>query len=102
MLNGVESVHGGANANNNSRKSTSQTPSNNQHNTNNEFIQEEKHPSTDAPAFGAKKQSLAARGGGHMLNDIQSDPLQDEDIMKIDRLQLINASARYQLLSANQ
>jgi len=30
-----------------------------------------------------------------------SDPLQDEDIMKIDRLQLINASARYQLLSAN-
>ena len=37
-----------------------------------------------------------------MLNDIQSDPLQDEDIMKIDRLQLINASARYQLLSANQ
>lgn len=102
MLNVVESVHGGANANNNSRKSTSQTPSNNQHNTNNDFIPEEKHPSTDAPAFGAKKQSLAARGGGHMLNDIQSDPLQDEDIMKIDRLQLINASARYQLLSANQ
>ena len=33
---------------------------------------------------------------------MQSDPLEDEDIMKIDRLQLINASARYQLLSANQ
>lgn len=30
------------------------------------------------------------------------DPLEDEDILKIDRLQLINASARYQLLSANQ
>ena len=29
------------------------------------------------------------------------DPLEDEDILKIDRLQLINASARYQLLSAN-
>ena len=26
----------------------------------------------------------------------------DEDIMKIDRLQLINASARHELLSANQ
>jgi len=35
-----------------------------------------------------------------LVND--QDPLQDEDIMKIDRLQLINASARYQLLSANQ
>ena len=32
----------------------------------------------------------------------KSDPLEDEDILKIDRLQLINASARYQLLSANQ
>jgi hypothetical protein len=30
------------------------------------------------------------------------NPLYDEDIQKIDRLQLINASARYQLLSANQ
>jgi len=29
------------------------------------------------------------------------NPLYDEDILKIDRLQLINASARYQLLSAN-
>lgn len=29
------------------------------------------------------------------------NPLYDEDIQKIDRLQLINASARYQLLSAN-
>lgn len=27
---------------------------------------------------------------------------QDEDLMKIDKLQLINASARYQLLSANK
>lgn len=32
----------------------------------------------------------------------RDNPLQDEDILKIDRLQLINASARYQLLSANQ
>jgi len=31
----------------------------------------------------------------------ERDPLEDEDILKIDRLQLINASARYQLLSAN-
>lgn len=31
----------------------------------------------------------------------ENNPLQDEDILKIDRLQLINASARYQLLSAN-
>ena len=31
-----------------------------------------------------------------------NNPLMDEDILKIDRLQLINASARYQLLSANQ
>lgn len=46
------------------------------------------------PSYAGKSQFL--------LKDLQSDPLQDEDIMKIDRLQLINASARYQLLSANQ
>ena len=28
--------------------------------------------------------------------------LQDDDIRKLERLQLINASARYELLSANQ
>jgi len=50
-------------------------------------------------SFGIKKPSFATRGHP---NDMQADPLQDEDIMKIDRLQLINASARYQLLSANQ
>ena len=57
---------------------------------------------TDGGGFGSKKPSNATRGGGHIHDDMQSDPLQDEDIMKIDRLQLINASARYQLLSANQ
>lgn len=46
------------------------------------------------PAYAGKSPFL--------LKDVESDPLQDEDIMKIDRLQLINASARYQLLSANQ
>ena len=28
--------------------------------------------------------------------------LQDDDIQKLERLQLINASARYELLTANQ
>ena len=91
-------VHGAANVNSITRKSTSQTPSNNQ-NQNKELITED---STTEGGFGSKKPSFAARAGGHILNDMQSDPLQDEDIMKIDRLQLINASARYQLLSANQ
>lgn len=36
------------------------------------------------------------------LDKDDKDPLEDEDIFKIDRLQLINASARYQLLSANK
>jgi hypothetical protein len=48
---------------------------------------------------------LSKKMGAHKSNSViqnDSDPLQDEDIMKIDRLQLINASARYQLLSANQ
>lgn len=48
---------------------------------------------------------LSKKIGAHKGNSViqnDSDPLQDEDIMKIDRLQLINASARYQLLSANQ
>lgn len=98
-LNMAESVvNGAANVNSVTRKSTSQTPSNNQ-NQNKELITED---STTEGGFGSKKPSFAARGGGHILNDMQSDPLQDEDIMKIDRLQLINASARYQLLSANQ
>ena len=30
------------------------------------------------------------------------DVLLDDDVRKLDRLQLINASARYELLSANQ
>jgi hypothetical protein len=41
---------------------------------------------------------LSKKMGAHKLNNVvrdDSDPLQDEDIMKIDRLQLINASARY-------
>jgi len=100
MLNIAESVvHGATNVNSVTRKSTSQTPSNNQ-NPNKELITEDS--TTEGGGFGSKKPSFAARGGGHILNDMQSDPLQDEDIMKIDRLQLINASARYQLLSANQ
>ena len=99
-LNIAESVvHGAANVNSAVRKSTSQTPSNNQ-NPNKEFITEDS--TTEGGMFGSKKPSFAARAGGHILNEMQGDPLQDEDIMKIDRLQLINASARYQLLSANQ
>ena len=33
---------------------------------------------------------------------VTDDILQDDDIRKITRLQLINASARFELLSANQ
>lgn len=33
---------------------------------------------------------------------LMEDVLHDEDVRKLDRLQLINASARYELLSANQ
>ena len=33
------------------------------------------------------------------MNKIQG---KDDDILKLDRLQLINASARFELLSANQ
>ena len=47
-----------------------------------------------------RKMDTHKQSSSVLLND--QDPLQDEDIMKIDRLQLINASARYQLLSANQ
>ena len=36
------------------------------------------------------------------MNGKEDENIQDDDIEKIDRLQLINASARYQLLSANQ
>ena len=39
--------------------------------------------------------------GETQLND-QEDVLKDDDIRKITRLQLINASARFELLSANQ
>ena len=91
-------VHGAPNPSSVTRKSTSQTPSNNYNqNAPRELIRDE---SGTEGGFGSKKPSYAARG--NVLNEMQSDPLQDEDIMKIDRLQLINASARYQLLSANQ
>ena len=36
------------------------------------------------------------------FDQLIEDVLQDEDVRKLDRLQLINASARYELLSANQ
>ena len=36
------------------------------------------------------------------LDASADDILQDDDIRKITRLQLINASARFELLSANQ
>jgi len=73
MLNIAESVvHGGSNANNITRKSTSQTPSNNQ-NPNKEFMTEDS--TTEGGGFGSKKPSFATRGGGHLLHDMQSDPL---------------------------
>ena len=36
------------------------------------------------------------------FDKLMEDVLKDEDVRKLDRLQLINASARYELLSANQ
>ena len=37
-----------------------------------------------------------------VMDKLMEDVLKDEDVRKLDRLQLINASARYELLSANQ
>lgn len=48
-------------------------------------------PSPDPNLF----KGLAERGA-------PDDILHDDDVKKIDRLMLINASARYELLSANQ
>ena len=65
-------VHGAPNPNSMARKSTSQTPSNNQ-NAPRELIQDESE--TDGRLFGSKKPSYAAKGNGQILNDMQSDPL---------------------------
>jgi len=45
---------------------------------------------------------MKSNGPPTMLIENESDELRDEDMMRLDKLQLINASARYELLSANQ
>jgi len=59
-------------------------------------------PETAVSGFESQRVSSLKPQKSNIAGMDESDPLEDEDILKIDRLQLINASARYQLLSANQ
>lgn len=59
----------------------------------------------DAGVLEFKPTSMFSLNGEKLMGQKMADDedvLNDDDIRKIDRLQLINASARFELLSANQ